>query len=269
MAAGAAQSWRAGRDFRSWRKRKLFTAERQRLARRGGQAEAAAPSVPAQGMGEVLAAIESLREEVRELRQHVIPQEQKDAEAAEARAAEAEALEQQAAEVNLLRTELRALAVCIEQTKVEIASLRPPGGDDDRLMVVANELDAIVNATETATQRILDAAEHIDNLADGIQAQEKDSYIRHMADDVREHIVAIFEACNFQDITGQRITKVVNTLKFVEDRVNAMIDIWGPDSFSALDRPADVDEDDEKKLLNGPQLENQGISQDDIDKLFD
>ncbi len=253
--------------------RKLYTAERQRLRRRGLSEEPAAtpaaagagPAAP--GTEILLEAIQALQAEMRELRRQVMPEEHA-AQVAEQNAVEREALDQQKAEINILKTELRALAVCIEQTKAEIASLRPPGGDDDRLMVVANELDAIVTSTESATQNILDAAEHIDNLADTIQSQEKDSHIRHLADEVRESIISIFEACNFQDITGQRITKVVNTLKFIEDRINAMIDIWGADTFADLRKPTEVDESEEAKLLNGPQLENQGISQDDIDKLF-
>ena len=85
---------------------------------------------------------------------------------------------------------------------------------------------------------------------------------------MRELIIKIFEACNFQDITGQRITKVVTTVKFIEERVNSMINIWGPESFAEIEvveaPPTDPDHD----LLSGPQLGNSGVSQDDIDKLF-
>ena len=35
----------------------------------------------------------------------------------------------------------------------------------------------------------------------------------------------VFEACSFQDITGQRITKVVKSVTYVEDRVNALISV--------------------------------------------
>ena len=36
-----------------------------------------------------------------------------------------------------------------------------------------------------------------------------------------------YTACSFQDITGQRTEKVVNVLRFIEQRINAMIEIWG------------------------------------------
>jgi chemotaxis protein CheZ len=114
----------------------------------------------------------------------------------------------------------------------------------------------------------LEAAEKIDTLAGQLQAQATDGFASHVSEDIREAVVAIFEACNFQDITGQRITKVVKTLQYIEDRVNKMIEIWGADTFENLDSPPEVTPDDESRLLNGPQLENQGVSQDDIDKMF-
>jgi chemotaxis protein CheZ len=168
----------------------------------------------------------------------------------------------------MLKTDLRALSVCIEQTKVEIAALRSPSAADDRLMAVTNELDAIVSSTEHATDGILSSAERIDSLASQIVAQVEGDHTKQIAEEIRETVVNVFEECNFQDITGQRITKVVKTLQFIEERINKMIDIWGPETFDDLPKPVEIHEDEEKKLLNGPALENQGISQADIDKLF-
>ncbi len=251
--------------------KKLFAAERQRLVKAGAGAAAMAQPTNA----EVISAILSLKADVKALEAMVaqgVPalDPQVIEELHREISPEEEALAQQAAEVTILKTELRALAVCIEQTKAEIAALRPAGSYEDRLMTVTSELDAIVNATEGATHTILEAAEKIDTLTHTIAAQEKDSYIRHLADEISEHVIKIFESCNFQDITGQRITKVVRTLQYVEDRVNAMVSIWGSEGFENLPPPPDpkADLDPDHKLLNGPALENQGISQDDIDKLF-
>ncbi|MBI2242223.1 MAG: protein phosphatase CheZ, partial [Magnetospirillum gryphiswaldense] len=176
---------------------------------------------------------------------------------------------QKQAEVSMLKTELRALAVCIEQTKQEIAALRPKDSEEDRILAVTFELDAIVEATEGATQSILEAAEKIESLTSEIASHGDDAYVKRLAEDINESVITMFEACNFQDITGQRITKVVKTLKYIESRVNAMIDIWGPDNIAEIvPKQADDHRDDDSKLLNGPALENQGISQDEIDKLF-
>ena len=176
------------------------------------------------------------------------------------------ASERKAIEVAQLKTEVRALSLAIQNTKSEIAALRPAQAKDDRLVAVANELDAIVIATEDATNTILTSAEKIDAIAHQLQAQARDAFSGQAAEDLRETVVAIFEACNFQDITGQRINKVVTTLQFVEERVNKMIEIWGADTFEDCPAPPEVEKDSDQKLLNGPALE--GVSQSDIDAMF-
>ncbi|MGC2856827.1 hypothetical protein ACM64Y_15250 [Novispirillum sp. DQ9] len=178
-------------------------------------------------------------------------------------------LQRQKEEVDLLKMELRALAHSIQDTKREIAALRTREEETDRLLAVTSELDAVVGATEGATEGILDAAEKIDTIAHNLRSHGDDKYIASLADDIIEHVLTIFENCNFQDITGQRITKVVNTLKFVEERVDRMIEIWGSDAFEGLRNSVADGEDEDRRLLNGPQLAKAGISQDEIDKLFD
>jgi chemotaxis protein CheZ len=240
--------------------RKLFTAEIKRLQARG---EAAAGSAT---NSEVLKAIADLRGDLRGIEALIrgeappppVTQSVQD-----------DILPQKAAEVSMLKTELRALAVCIEHTKAEIAALRPKEADDDRLMAVTFELDAIVSSTERATEQILEASEKIESIGKEIRAHAADSYVGRLVEDINDTVSAIFEACNFQDITGQRITKVVKTLKYVEARINAMIEIWGPENIADVSpKIFEEHKDDDSKLLNGPQLENQGISQDEIDKLF-
>jgi chemotaxis protein CheZ len=238
--------------------KKLFTAEMQRLKSMGVPLTAQ----PGGDLTEVLAAIQGLREEVRSLKMGAVAEEVVEQVVPEAQT------ERSRAEVNMLKNEVRALSLAIQHTKAEIAALRPQNSDDDRLIAVTNELDAIVTSTESATNGILEAAETIDTLAGQLQAQATDGFAGHVSEDIREAVVAIFEACNFQDITGQRITKVVKTLQYIEDRVNKMIEIWGADTFEDLEVPPEVTSDDEARLLNGPQLENQGVSQDDIDKMF-
>ena len=235
--------------------RKLFTAEIKRLQQRG---EAA----PNTSNAEVLKAINDLRADLRHLVAGGEPPPQSSAQADDA-------LPQKAAEVSMLKTELRALAVCIEHTKAEIAALKPKEADDDRLIAVTFELDAIVSSTERATEQILEASEKIEAIGKEIQAHAADGYVSRLVEDIGDTVSSIFEACNFQDITGQRITKVVKTLKYVEDRINAMIEIWGPENIADVS-PKIFEEhrDDDSKLLNGPQLENKGISQAEIDSLF-
>jgi len=242
--------------------KKLFTAEIQRLKAQGGPVP---PVVaPSGGIADVLAAIEGLKEEVRSIARLVGGDVV--AEAAPVPPPDDD-FERKRAEINMLKNEVRALSLAIQHTKAEIAALRPQNSEDDRLIAVTNELDAIVSSTERATNVILESAEKIDSLAAQLQSHVTEGFSSQIAEDIRDAVVGIFEACNFQDITGQRITKVVKTLQYIEERVNKMIEIWGPDTFEDLPSLPEVS-DDESKLLNGPQLENQGVSQEDIDKLF-
>lgn len=176
--------------------------------------------------------------------------------------------EQQARDSALMRNELRALSHAIEETKREIAELAATEGEDDRLDTLSGELDAIVSATESATETILSLAEKIDRIAEQMRVQARDEHVRQLAEEVSECVTQVFEASNFQDLTGQRISKVVSTLKFVDERVERMVAIWGRESLAGL-RNADAAAIDDSRLLSGPQQAGAGISQDDIDKLFD
>ena len=238
--------------------RKLFTAEIKRLQQKGDAGPSASNS-------EVLKAIRELKDDLKVLELLVRGE---DVPTPPPVAAD-DVLPQKAAEVSMLKTELRALAVCIEHTKAEIAALKPKDAQDDRLIAVTFELDAIVSSTERATENILEAAEKIESIAREIQAHAADGYVSRLVEDISDTISTVYESCNFQDITGQRITKVVKTLKYVEARINAMIEIWGPENIADVS-PKIFEEhhDDDSKLLNGPQLESHAISQDDIDKLF-
>ena len=252
--------------------RRMFTSELLRLQRTGQlsgvqDASTDAPDFPGvtavnPSNQEVLTAIAALKDDIRHLLEKKTAEER-----AEMMSKEKEALDTYRSEVDILRTEVRALARCIHQTKQEIAALRPSNSDDDRITAVSNELDAIVDSTENATETILETAEKIDGLVSTIRGHVKDSYGQAIADEIADNVITIFESCNFQDITGQRITKVVNTLSFIEARVNAMVDIWGKESFLTLGDETEKTSGDDR-LLNGPQLANKGISQDDIDKLF-
>ncbi|RMF05696.1 MAG: hypothetical protein D6773_04985, partial [Alphaproteobacteria bacterium] len=89
---------------------------------------------------------------------------------------------------------------------------------------------------------------------------------------IQELVVQIFEACNFQDLTGQRITKVVRAFQFIEERVTRMMEIWGGiESFKEIEVVDPPKRDGDAALLNGPALETDEdvASQDDIDALFD
>lgn len=163
-----------------------------------------------------------------------------------------------------LYRELEGLAHYIQTAKEEIAALQPHEISQTHLVTATDELDAVVGATEEATGEILDAVEQIQTLAesvtdDAVQGKLVDQTIR------------VFEACNFQDITGQRITKVVKALKHIEHKVNSLVAVLGEEvartqAQEAIGEQASTAADED--LLNGPQMPSDAISQDEIDRLL-
>jgi len=169
-----------------------------------------------------------------------------------------------------LKVELDSISEAIQRTKQEIATLHYAGAQGREMARVTDELGAIVLGTETATNSILAAAEKVDELAGNLAARVTGDD-KEIAREISDQIISIFEACNFQDITGQRISKVVAAMRFVEERVSQMIEIWGGlESFKEVQTLEDATRAGDKALLNGPALESDSgcTSQDDIDALF-
>lgn len=170
-----------------------------------------------------------------------------------------------------LKIELDLIHDAITRTKQEIAALHGKGFQGGEMAKVNGELGAVVGGTEEATQQILEAAEAIDNAATALTKTTSIDQQKMLGDEIQERVVAIFEACNFQDLTGQRISKVMTTMKFIESHITVMMDIWGGVDAIKAHTPPIVDErEGDAKLLNGPKLDgDEGhASQDDIDALF-
>src|SRR5215216_5464776 len=182
-----------------------------------------------------------------------------------------EAYKAEMAEAQKLKGELDLIYDAINRTKKEIATLHITGFEGPEMKRVTHELDAIVGGTEKATEGILAAAEFIDQAANMLSAALKSEQDKALAHDIQDQVIHIFEACNFQDLTGQRITKVVATLQFIETHIVRMMEIWGGiESFKDIAPSAMAERDRDVKLLNGPSLEGElgHASQDEIDALF-
>jgi chemotaxis protein CheZ len=163
-----------------------------------------------------------------------------------------------ASEASLL-SEIEELAATVANARAEISAL---GADDithSHIPSATDELDAIVAHTAEATNSILECCETIDSLMPRLSAED--------ASAMQDVTTRIYEACSFQDITGQRITKVVATLKTIESKVAHIIDVFEPDSARSRTEetaPADL----AASLLNGPQLPAAAMDQSDIDALL-
>jgi chemotaxis protein CheZ len=174
------------------------------------------------------------------------------------------------ATLDKVRIEVEQIAARITLTKQEIASLKHPLAKEDKLSSASCELSAVVKATEEATTAIMQTAEHLDEIVREITTQVTDAYVVSRLNEMSEYITKLFEACSFQDLTGQRITKVVKTLDYIEERVETMQVIWGRKDIEKLPVPDhELQKVDAGLVLHGPSDAAQGaISQDDIDKLF-
>jgi chemotaxis protein CheZ len=177
----------------------------------------------------------------------------------------------QLAEMQKLKGELVIIHNAISRTKQEIATLHLTGFRGQQMSRMTHELDAVVNGTEQATQAILSMVEEIDQIASTLIETAPNEAEREVGRNIQERVVKVFEACNFQDITGQRISKVVNSWKFIESHVDHMMEIWGGiDAFKEFIPEAPAEPEGDDALLNGPKLEEDAghVSQDDIDALF-
>jgi chemotaxis regulatin CheY-phosphate phosphatase CheZ len=139
--------------------------------------------------------------------------------------------ERQTQSMDRLRFDLLEMAKAITRTKSEIASIRPNDGAQTDLVVASEALDGIVRTTERATSEILEAAEHVQEAAWTLR---EEGVHEGLCDELDRRATEIYTACAFQDLTAQRVTRIVHTLRFLEGRLNAMIDIWGtPDGEEA------------------------------------
>lgn len=180
-----------------------------------------------------------------------------------------ESYQSQLSEARRLKIELDIIDDAIQRTKGEMVTLQSHGLDDSKMARATQDLAAVTDGTTDATERILRAAEMIEQAAGMLGAALKNEHERDLAHDIQDQVTQIFEACNFHDLTSQRITRVHSTLRQVEDHIAHMMEIWSAiERFTNHVGRAPVDGDD--ALLNGPKLDGeQGhSSQSDIDALF-
>jgi chemotaxis protein CheZ len=169
-------------------------------------------------------------------------------------------------DVTRLASELNLIADAIrgndDTTDAAGNDLRAPATSVTPTARLGHELGAVVNGTERATQKILAAAEAIDSAANNLSAALKGKIEQNVAHDIQDLVIEIFEACNFQDLIGQRVTKVSATLQFVEDHIARVLD--------EIMNPTAATRRDGAQTLHGPRLDSDDghVSQGEIDALF-
>ncbi|MGQ0664506.1 MAG: protein phosphatase CheZ [Pseudomonadota bacterium] len=178
-----------------------------------------------------------------------------------------------AADFNLYQ-ELEGLARFIQNAKSEITALRPDEIREKHVPTATDELGAIVDATAEATGVILNSAEQIEAASSAMPTE--------LGQQVASLVTRIYEACNFQDVCGQRVTKVVKTLAAIDNKITELVAAFGdgvarPQVKVAREGAAQVAREGvapaakptDAELVHGPQLPANAASQADIDALFD
>jgi len=158
---------------------------------------------------------------------------------------------------NQYAEELTVLREMIARSERELATLRN-GAPLPRLQ---SELAAAISGMDQGTHKVLRSAEAIDESARALCATLKDDYKRGLAHDILDQASHIYEACNFQDLAGQRINKAIAALKVAEQQISRLYDLWGVVQQMP---PAP------STLVNGPKLDGDSghTDQTEIDRMF-
>ncbi|OEJ67763.1 protein phosphatase CheZ [Magnetovibrio blakemorei] len=158
----------------------------------------------------------------------------------------------------------------MERIKSEIAAVKHPNSKVDHFNKAADQLAAIVTATEEATNTIMAATEATSTIAEKLKDHIRIGEVTDDLDLIIDNANKVFEACTFQDITGQRIGKIVQTMNLLEGTLSSLVVIIGKDSIAALPvQPTDKDEHN-GEAMHGPALASEeSVSQADIDAMFD
>ena len=169
-----------------------------------------------------------------------------------------------------LRSEILNLFQYVRRLREEIGCLAQQPEGQTRFEKMSDQLDAILFSTDEATHTVLEDFETISSTAEELREISDPAKVEGLCDRITEKSMEGMEACSFQDLTGQRISKIIRSLRFIEERVDAMMEICGREGIEALinELPSDNEDLKDGVTLQGPPLPGEAVSQDEIDKLF-
>jgi chemotaxis protein CheZ len=169
-----------------------------------------------------------------------------------------------------LRSEILNLFQYVQLLREEIGCIVQQPNGQTRFGKISDQLDAILTSTGEATHTVLEDLEAILSTAEEMRELPDPEKVEELCDRITEKSMEGMEACSFQDLTGQRISKIVRSLRFIEERVDAMMEICGREGIEDLASGLPSNDEDLKDgvALLGPQLAGEAVSQDEIDKLF-
>ena len=157
-----------------------------------------------------------------------------------------------------VQEELDLLVETVNRTQEDLVRLKPEQITGLRIGSAHAELDAVIRHTEQAAGDFLLAVEELEIIAESLPKKK--------AAQIREVTTRMLEASTFQDISGQRLDKAKKEIKEIDSCVASLLAVLGNEVVGEEQGPDQVLSDDD--LLNGPQHEGMGSSQEDIDALL-
>ncbi|NQU57806.1 MAG: hypothetical protein HQ513_11265 [Rhodospirillales bacterium] len=150
-----------------------------------------------------------------------------------------------------------------------LTSLGVRNGHEDLFLSTLEQLDALGDEIAGATDRMMTATETIQDAATAIGAKSKERATKNQLKKIDKGCGDVFEACSFQDITGQRLGKITRTVTVIEDSVRTVSALAGGKGKGRVGKSHAIDRMDGNVALEGPQIDGPAVSQDEINKLFD
>jgi chemotaxis protein CheZ len=156
---------------------------------------------------------------------------------------------QELAVLNELRMHIEHVCKQFHIIRSEAASISQKTAIPDAML----HLQDVLQSTEDATLAIIDAAMAVNTIA------EEGSLPETCKQKLQRQAAVILESCSFQDISGQRIKKVLAQINTLETQLRSLADISaGRATPSMAGDP----------LLNGPALSSAAPTQAEIDRQF-
>ncbi len=170
-----------------------------------------------------------------------------------------------------LSENLNKLFAFVEKVRNEIAALdlAEKESDPDLFKAMNKLLDGILEATTDASEKIMSAVEKNNVAIENLQASTSDDEQSKAIEQIIDGHNEIFEACAFQDLTGQRVTQLSKSVHYIEERIAALRELWGKEELDKINIESKKELTEDEKLLNGPQVKAEALDQADIDAMFD
>lgn len=152
--------------------------------------------------------------------------------------------------------QIKKMTSQITALKKDISNVNEEILEDNFIPKIAEELNLVVKHTEESVNKILDIFDEICGIISKVGPVS-------VKNELMSKSTKILEACNFQDIVGQRIKNITTNLISIESVLLKMLHAIHPEE--AL---KDTNHNPEKDLLNGPKKGKNSPSQQEIDDLF-